>query len=245
MKGARRIPSDSMMFCQVLSCLVSVFCTLDLVYSARRLSTRACFLGSLISCMRLAILRETKKTCDLSDEKITQSKQRLGAGKILIKRHFPNKLKVCSEYLLMVCDYKKTSQFWSQLSHSQGTVHMIFCGSMRVVYTSHVVSMNIILVARSGSCAEAQRKHSVQTHPMPKGSTLARSQPWPLQTLRHCDLRRCERRKFEQIQLIFCGKKMAIGSSVYEISRNVRIHYFGSLKQSTNSLIYGFMTVQT
>ena len=37
------------------------FYTLDLVHSARRLSTRA-FFGSLISCMRLAILRETKKS---------------------------------------------------------------------------------------------------------------------------------------------------------------------------------------
>ena len=53
-------PSDSMMFCQVLSCSVSFFCTLDLVYSARRL--RAFFwVADLVYCMRLANLRETKK----------------------------------------------------------------------------------------------------------------------------------------------------------------------------------------
>ena len=59
-KGLWQQPGISTPFCQVLSCSVYFVYTGNLVYSARRLSTRA-FFRSQISCMRLAILRETKK----------------------------------------------------------------------------------------------------------------------------------------------------------------------------------------
>ena len=60
-KGLWRQPGISTPFCQLISCSVCFVYTGNLVYSARKLSTRA-FLSSLFSCMWLAILRGTKKS---------------------------------------------------------------------------------------------------------------------------------------------------------------------------------------